>query len=62
MGNTYNYLFMMENQEGLNIFFEEKHTETIHEQNCKEEPLPESLPYLQRGDSSKYLDQFLVKN
>lgn len=51
----------MEQTEGLNIFYEEKQPETLHENQDKEELLPVSVPYLQRGDSSMYLDQFLDK-
>ena len=46
----------------MGIFFEEKHTEALHEPSPKDDLMPESLPYLQRGDSSKYLDQFFAKN
>ena len=52
----------MDSIEPMGIFFEEKHTETKQENHCKDEPLPESVPYLQRGDSSKYLDQFFAKS
>jgi hypothetical protein len=52
---------MMEQNEGFNIFFEEKHTSPAQEHNEVHELFAESLPYLKRGDSSKYLDQFLAK-
>lgn len=52
----------MDQSEGLNIFYEEKQPETLHEHNDKDEPLPVSVPYLKRGDSSMYLEQFLEKN
>ena len=58
----YNYFLNMDSIEPMGIFFEEKHTETKQENNFKEELLPESVPYLQRGDSSKYLDQFFAKD
>ena len=51
----------MENTDGINIFFEEKNTETFNQLNDKDLLLPESLPYLQKGDSSKYIDQFFAK-
>lgn len=52
----------MDNIADLNIFFEEKHNETLHDHAGKEEIFLESLPYLKRGDSNHYLDQFFTKN
>jgi hypothetical protein len=39
-GKRYNYFLTMEQAEQMGIFFEEKHTETLQEHNCKDEPLP----------------------
>ena len=45
------------------IFLEEKASSTLHDQENKpEEPLPsDSIPYLKKGDSNIYVDQFLAK-
>lgn len=50
----------MDHADHINIFFEEKNTSALHQQE-KEFLLPEGLPYLERGDSSKYIDQFFAK-
>ena len=42
------------------IFFEEKHSTTIDDHQREQEPVP-SIPYLKKGDSSIYVDQFLAK-
>jgi hypothetical protein len=51
----------MENTHDLNIFFEEKNT-GLQDNNNREELFAGSLPYLKRGDSSHYLDQFFAKD
>lgn len=45
----------------LNIFFEERMETSIMQPEQREPDCPESIPYLKRGDSNVYLDQFLVK-
>lgn len=42
------------------IFFEEKHSTNIEDVN-REGDCPLSIPYLKKGDSNIYLEQFLVK-
>jgi hypothetical protein len=45
----------------LNIFFEEKQETSVMQPEVREQECPESIPYLKKGDSNLYLDQFLVK-
>lgn len=42
------------------IFFEEKHSTNIDEHQREHDSLP-AIPYLKKGDSSIYVDQFLAK-
>ena len=42
------------------IFFEEKHSTTLDDQQREPECMA-SIPYLKKGDSSIYVDQFLAK-
>lgn len=43
------------------IFFEEKHSTNIDEALHRENDCIESIPYLKKGDSNIYLEQFLAK-
>jgi hypothetical protein len=44
------------------IFFEEKHSTTFEDPFPKEVNCPLGIPYLKKGDSNIYLDQFLAKD
>lgn len=44
-----------------NIFFEERMDSTRIDPIDKENECPLSIPYLKKGDSNVYVDQFLVK-
>jgi hypothetical protein len=45
----------------INVFFEEKHESTENLLTSKLNDCPDSIPYLKKGDSNSYLDQFLIK-
>lgn len=44
----------------VNVFFEEKHESTEHLLASRPSECPDSIPYLKKGDSNSYLDQFLI--
>jgi hypothetical protein len=45
----------------LNIFFEERQETSVMQPEQRDQNCPESIPYLKKGDSSVYLEQFLAK-
>jgi hypothetical protein len=45
----------------INIFFEERQETSTIQLEGKENECPESIPYLKKGDSNVYLEQFLAK-
>lgn len=58
-----NIIFLMKADQSneLNIFFEERLETSVMQPEQREQECPESIPYLKKGDSSVYLDQFLAK-
>ena len=45
----------------LNIFFEERQETSVMQPEQRDQDCPESIPYLKKGDSNVYLEQFLAK-